>query len=226
MVHLLSLGSELSGKFRKLLLSPQQSKIWVCRGARWVSRFWIMCRGSVGGGRMLTLSCVRSSCRLLEHQFQRRVCRPSLRRGSPVLGTLAAKSPLSWCAPGPGAPGEPGCAPSCRNQTRPGSDPASKTSPEQAGCCEQPAAGLETEQGCSKVPGTDPSAHWRSHQDGSLQPLEVPNQRAAAPATPHCWDSLLLLVLQGISSSLSTPMMPFACFPEWLWTFCVMIISR
>lgn len=41
---------------------------------------------------------------------------------------------------------------------------------------EQPTAVLETEQGYSKVPGSDPSPHWRSHQDGSLQPLEVPNQ--------------------------------------------------
>lgn len=90
---------------------------------------------------------------------------------------------------------------------------------------EQATAVLETEQVYSKVPGTDPSPHW-SHQDGSLQPLEVPNQRAAAPATPHWWDSLLLLVLQGISSCLSTPIMPFVCFPEKLRTFCVMIILR
>lgn len=91
---------------------------------------------------------------------------------------------------------------------------------------EQPAAVLETEQGYSKVPGTDPSPRWRSHQDESLQPLEVPKQQAAAPATPHWWDSLLLLVLRGISSSFSTPMMPFASFPERLRTFCVMIILR
>lgn len=91
---------------------------------------------------------------------------------------------------------------------------------------EQPTAVLDTEQGYSKVPGTDPSSHWRSHQDGSLQPLEVPKQWAAAPATPHWWDSLLLLVLREISCCLSTPMMPFACFPEKLWTFCLMIILR
>lgn len=58
------------------------------------------------------------------------MCCPPYRRGCPTHGSLAGKLPLSWRAPAPGAQGLPGRAPSCRNQTRPRSVLARKTSPE------------------------------------------------------------------------------------------------
>lgn len=97
-----------------------------------------------------------------------------------------------------------------------------QTWPENQPRGEQPTAELETEQGHSKVPGTEPSPRWRSHQMGvcrlwrhqSSEQQLLPQHTAGTASCCWCF---------GEFPPLSTPVMPFACFPERLRTFCVMI---